>query len=398
MVKVNGGVRDLELAMTKITADKMLNSGYAMARTDSGVVFVEGLLPGETGEVESAGKKGGIPFYTTTKVVSPSEDRREPNCKHYGECGGCNWLHMSYGAQLKAKRDIFDDALRRIGKIDKYPEPEIFSAEEFGYRQRIQFKVDRKTGTVGFFKRGSNEVVEIESCPLLTDSLNTLLDERSLIADRAKEVKRGLMAIDTGDSLISIPSLESKTVTAGEINVGKFTFKVKGDSFFQSNKFLIETMGNWCSEELSGDKLLDLFGGVGLFSLFHGERFNSTVLVEMSKPMARAAQKGFIANGFTTGKALGMKSEQFFGKAKANEFDSVIVDPPRDGLTKEVREGVLALQPKQILYISCNPATQARDLSFWLKNGYILKRTALFDLYPNTSHLESGAFLVRGEE
>ncbi len=380
--------------MIKITAEKMLYGGFAMARTDKGVVFVEGLLPGETAEVRPNGKKGGIPFYETENIVENSENRRVPNCEYFGKCGGCNWLHIEYDAQIKFKRDIFADAMNRIGKISEFPEPEIFKAEELGYRQRVQLKVDEKTGNVGFYRRQSNEVISISSCPLLTDSLNSLLADHSSFKELSVG-KRGIMMIDSGDAVLSKPAIDGKTVSAGKINVGKFHFQIKGDSFFQSNAFLIEKMASWCSEELHGDRLLDLFGGVGLFSLFHGERFKETVLVEMSKSMARSAQKGFEENGFLTGKAFGMSSEHFFNGKHAQNFDAVVVDPPREGLTKEVREGLVKLGSKQILYISCNPSTQARDLGYLVNNGYSLVKTALFDLYPNSSHMESGALLVR---
>lgn len=384
--------------MTELTADKMLSDGFAMARTDKGIVFVEGLLPGETGIVERNGKKGGIPFFKTTEVTTASEHRREPVCDKFGRCGGCNWLHMDYNFQVESKREILFDLMSRVGKIQDFPEPEIFTADEYAYRQRVQFKIDAKYGAVGFFQRNSNTVVSIDHCPLLTEPLNDLLKDKKAILS-AKGKKRGVMVLDTGNGLLASPSIDEKTEFCGNMKAGEFTFQLQGNSFFQSNRYLTETMGSWCFEDLQGDRLLDLFGGVGLFSLFHGKKFRETVLVEQSQAMAESAEKGFRANGLNTGSALGMKSEAFFKSRHAKNFDTVIVDPPRTGLTPEVLDGVVTIAPKQILYISCNPATQARDLGYWVnKKGYKIAKTAIFDLYPNSSHMETGVLLVRGEK
>jgi len=383
----------------ELTAEKLLYGGFALSRTDDlGVVFVEGLLAGETGRCVLVGKQGGIPYFETKEVLVKSEFRRFAPCQHYGICGGCSWLHIEYAEQVRSKELIFEDALHRIGKIQSYPKPELFTSEEFGYRCRAQLKIDKHTETIGFFKAKSNDVEPISHCPLLTPKLNAILADTDAILDAAINSKRGLMLIDTGNELVSDPVMAGITKQNGKINVGDYTFRIEGDSFFQSNHFLTETMANWCGDVIHGNRLLDLFGGVGLFSLFHGKRFKETVLVELSEEMADKAQEGFLANGFITGTALGMSSESFFESAKAREFDVVIVDPPRTGLSKEVRDGVMNLQPEKILYISCNPTTMARDLGVWVnQNGYTIERTALFDLYPNTWHMEAGVLLVKEE-
>lgn len=382
--------------MIKLTAEMMLYGGFALARTEQGVVFVEGLLPTETAVCEVVGKKGGIPYYRAIEVLETSSERRKPFCKYNDACGGCNWQHINYPMQVLSKRSIFIDALTRIGKIEDIPEIEIFSADEKGYRQRVQFKIDKESGDVGFFKSGSNDVIAIDHCPLLTDNLNSLLAESKTIATVAKDNKRGFMAIDVSEGIVSQPPIQGRTNENGSIQVGDFIFDIEGSSFFQSNRFLTEKMARWCSDVFKGENLLDLYGGVGLFSLFHGQNFSSTLLVELSKSMAKKAKLGFIKNGFTSGSTLGIKSEQFFRQKQKKKFDGIIVDPPRTGLSREVREGVVNLNPKMILYISCNPTTQARDVGFWVnKKGYKIIRSAIFDLYPNSSHIESGLLLAK---
>ncbi len=392
--KVEPSIADL--SPLELTAEKMLYGGFALARTEQyGIVFVDGLIAGETGWCVPVGKQGGIPYFETEKVLTKSDSRRTAPCEHYGICGGCNWLHIEYDEQIRAKVSIFDDAMNRIGKIKSYPKPEIFRDKEFGYRCRAQFKVDRDSENVGFFKSKSNEVEPITNCPLLSEELNKILADHESIRDAALNSKRGMMLIDTGNGVVSDPVMMGTTKHSGVIGVGEFQFKVEGDSFFQSNRFLTEPMANWCSDVMNGNRLLDLFGGVGLFSLFHGKQFKETVLVEISGEMAEKATEGFRDNGFATGTALGMSSESFFDSTKAREFDTVIVDPPRTGLSKEVRDGVIKLAPEKILYISCNPTTMARDLGVWVTKGYRIERTALFDLYPNTWHMEAGVLLVK---
>jgi 23S rRNA (uracil1939-C5)-methyltransferase len=379
-----------------VVCDKLLFGGFGMARTETGIVFVEGLLAGEEGEVELNGKKGGVPFYSLKKRLSTSEDRREPVCKLFGECGGCSWLDLKYDAQVATKVSIFGENLGRIGKIKEFPEPEVFTADELGYRNRVQFKVEKNK--VGFYKRGSNELVAVDTCPLLTDSLNNLLTETKNIIKAAGE-KKVLKCIDTGDNqIVSEPVVEGKTVADGEISVGSNSFKVSGKSFFQSNRFLVEKLANWCSDELKGDTLLDLFGGVGLFSSFHHKNFKETTLVEIDKKMANEANDHFRANDMKNCKAVAMSSERYFSDIQPFSFDALIVDPPRDGLSKDVRNGIVKLSPKQILYISCNPTTQARDLDFLVNSKrYKIVKTAIFDMYPNSYHMESAVLLQRDE-
>ncbi len=380
--------------MKTLQCEKLLFGGFGMARTeDQGVVFVDGLLPGETGEVEPAGKRGGIPFFNTIKVTEPSDERREPPCPWFGKCGGCNWLHIKYPAQLKAKRAIFDDAMTRIGKFAEYPEPEIFSGAEFGYRCRVQFQVNQASEEIGFFRRRSHDIINIDSCPLLSDKLNGLLKHKPVICAVAK--KGIFKAIDTGREVVSTPAILDVSESEVDFELAGHKLQVSGDSFFQNNIALVEKLAGWCTDSLSGNRLLDLYGGTGLFALFHAKNFRQVIVIERDPKMVKAANHAFQSN-LINARAVASTAENFASKYEAGHFDVAIVDPPRQGVRKEALTAIAKLAPPQLLYIACNPTTQARDLGILVKeHGYKIVKTAIFDLYPNTDHLETGVLLQK---
>ena len=380
----------------ELTCEKLLFGGFGIMRTkEMGVVFMEGLLPGETGIGELTGKKGGIPFYTVKEVTETSPHRRMVACEYFGECGGCNWLNLDYDQQVAAKKDIYLDLLTRMGHLTDLPELEVITGPEFGYRQRAQFASDNKEKKLGFFKRGSKEVIKINKCPLLAPELNELVAKQDEIFDALPTLKN-LKALVADESALTSPVVKGLTRQYGAKKVGDATFQLEGTSFFQSNSFLTEQLAHWCEEELSGDSLLDLFGGVGLFAVAHGKNFKEVTIVEQSKSMAEKALHSLKSNGIANPTTFSTSAERFFNSAKKGSYDTVIVDPPRTGLSKEARKGLSDMAPSTILYIACDPATQARDLEVLVnKKGYSVKRIALFDLYPNTHHMEVGVLLTK---
>lgn len=377
----------------KLTCEKLLFGGLSLCRTDDGVIFTEDLLPGESALCEHVGKKGGVPLYRVVERENDSADRRAPYCEYYGTCGGCNWQHIDYEAQLAAKKEIFLDALGRIGKLTVESEIETYTADEKGYRIRAQFKLSRDGKHMGFFKKGTNEIVGINSCPLLSDNLNELLQQKTALLERCAG-KKQIKVLDLGDEVLSMPAVHGVTAKTGTKALADKRLPLKGDSFFQSNQYLTETLATWCDDEISGTNLLDLFGGVGLFTLFHGPKFDKALLVEIEKSMVKESRRCFAMNGLAQAEALALPAEKFFANPPKECFDTVIVDPPRPGLTREVRVGIKKLSPETLLYISCNPTTQARDVGYFVNDlGYRIERLALFDLYPNTHHMETGILL-----
>lgn len=379
--------------MQTVTVEKMVFGGLGLARTSSGVLFVENGLPGEVLEVVPESKKHDCNVARTIKIIEHSQFRREPPCRHAGVCGGCDWLFIEYQGQLQFKKEIFIDCLKRIGKLESLPEPETYASTEFNYRIRAQIKVDQN-GVCGFYRKKTNDIVAIEHCPLLCDQINELL---KTISSKPEHIPGGNLKVLSGDNgLASDPLLPSITKRETLVKVGGKTFEVSGGSFFQSNRFLLEKLGNWARPVVGGDFCVDLFGGTGFFSIMLSDNFHRGLLIESVETQVETARKNYVSNGISSFTALHCFAEQIQVVIPARP-DLLIIDPPRHGLTKKASEGVRRVGAEKILYVSCNPSTQARDIFFLTKQcGYTVEKMALFDMYPNTYHLETAVLLRRG--
>jgi 23S rRNA (uracil1939-C5)-methyltransferase len=373
-----------------LTVEKMIFGGYGLARTDTGVIFVEDALPGETLEYVVNSSVQGVPLATPLKYIEKSVKRRSPVCKYYDECGGCNWLHIDPLYQADIKRDVFLDCLSRIGKIKNLPDVAVINSPDVNYRIRAQFKTDG-CGTFGFFKKKSYDIVPVNECPLLDNKCNDLLQHiqgRNIFASRV-----GLKVIAGVSNVASDPVLPDLTSAATELLIGAHTFSVKGNSFFQSNRFTTESMGLWAKPFIGGDYCVDLYGGTGFFSIMLADVFKKVTLIESVGSQVDMARINFERNRCSHCHAVCNDSEKMRQFIK-QKVDCLIVDPPRPGLTKEVRTSVQSIRPRQILYISCNPSTQARDVASFINNGYVITNAVVFDCYPNTSHIETGILLA----
>lgn len=373
-----------------LTVEKMIFGGYGLARTDTGVLFVEDALPGETVEYTVNCNVHGVPLATPLRFIEKSDKRRLPICKYYDECGGCNWLHIDPLYQSDIKRDVFLDCLSRIGKIRNIPEVDMIHSPDVNYRIRAQFKTDG-CGVYGFFKKKTNDIVRINACPLLDNKCNELL--QYIQGRTIKTPKAGLKIIAGISGVASDPVLPDLTSAETELIVGGRTFSVKGNSFFQSNRFTTEKMGVWSKPFIGGDFCVDLYGGTGFFSIMLADVFKKVTLIESVGSQVDMARKNFRQNGCSNCHAVCSDSEKM-SRFIQQKVDCLIVDPPRPGLTKEVRQAIQAIRPRQIVYISCNPSTQARDIASFVNNGYKIIKAVVFDCYPNTSHIETGIILT----
>lgn len=379
-----------------VTIEKLVFGGAGLARTDSGIVFVNDAAPDEQAEIEITGRKGGAAFARITKLLKPSPSRRAPSCPLYGRCGGCDWLHIEYKTQVECKKEMIVDCMRRIGRIENLPSLEVIIAEESGYRQRVQLKID-KAGNAGFFARQTNSVVPVRRCPLLVDSLNRLLNE---IADKKVSLPgplKNLMAI-AGDNnrIASYPLIVGQTTAQVMVTAGNHAFEVSGHSFFQSNRFLLERLGTWARAYVEGIYCVDLYGGNGFFSVMLADRFKEGILIESMGAEAMGAKANYERNGIMHFRAAKGTAENLTSLVGKKPIDCLIIDPPRPGLTPAAQKAIAVLKPKTVLYVSCNPSTQARDAGVLVnEEGYTISAAALVDLYPNTHHIESLLLLNR---
>ncbi len=383
-----------------VNIEKLVFGGYGLAHTAEGVIFVEQAAPGDRVKVVQTGKRGGIPVGTIQSLLQESPSRRKPPCPYADVCGGCDWLHLSYKAQVEAKCAIVRECMQRIGKIENLPPIDLVESPEFEYRCRAQIKTDSQKRVLGFYKRSSNQVVQIKSCPILSPGLNNLLQNSFHILETISADCRQVRAIEGDDRTVaSAPIIDGFSLPQIKKSVSGITFELDGDDFFQSNRFLLHQMGSWTNKAGKGQFFIDMYGGAGFFAAHAGPSFGSGLLVESVSALSRKAQKTFYANGLSHLEAVTLTAEAFLKKQLYKNYphpDCLIVDPPRPGLTRIVREGIREILPKKILYVSCNPSTQARDLGFFLKKcGYHLVELTLLDLYPQTHHIETAALLSR---
>jgi 23S rRNA (uracil1939-C5)-methyltransferase len=380
--------------------EKLVFGGLGLARSEDGVIFVRNVLPGEKVEAFIECSIGGQKYAVPQSIIEPSPHRREPPCAYFGICGGCDWLFGDYEAQLANKSDIFVECLARIGKISTPPKCEIFPSPEFGYRRRVQFKLTRAPDAIGFFKRKSREIVSISHCPLLQPALNAFLEAFTEMVGFLPPDCREIKCIQGNDmSLASSPVLNSRTSDCVDIRIGAHSFKVSGDHFFQSNAYLCEDLEGWGRQVIGkGEYFVDLYGGGGLLAVLFNDRFSKGIIIDNIESQADAARRNLSDNGITHISALPVSAEDFLSECSRSgpRIDCLVLDPPRPGLTTHVREAIVKCLPSTIFYLSCDPSTQARDIGFLTRRaGYAIERTALFDFYPNTHHLETAVMLKR---
>lgn len=380
----------------RVTIEKLVFGGYGLARTDAGVIFVTGVAPGETVLVEPFAKKGGSTIARPVEIIESSPVRRTPPCPLAGRCGGCDWLHIAYHAQCKAKQEIIRDCMTRIGRLKMVPDIETMSADEFSYRHRCQIKISAE-GNAGFYARNTNDVVTVTACPLLVHSLNALLADLAASPISVPASLPGLMVIaGDDDQIASSPMISGRTAGGVTLTVDNKKFEVQANGFFQSNRPLLRDFGAWARPFIGGNFFVDLYGGSGFFSLMLADRFKQGLLIESIEAQVRQAQDNFRRNGCAHIAAKAGRAEDIARIVGSRKIDCIIVDPPRPGLTRKACESIAGLAPESLLYVSCNPSTQARDLGFLVTHaGYVVVKIAIFDLYPNTHHIESVALLER---
>jgi 23S rRNA (uracil1939-C5)-methyltransferase len=382
----------------RLTIEKLVFGGQGLARTPDGVVFVDGVLPGEIVEAETTGRQGGAPVATVRQLLQPSAERVVPACPHAAVCGGCDAQYIEPAAQVHHKQAIFVECLQRIGKQKDLPPVDVFASEPWQYRIRAQLQIDRQAGAIGFFGRASNDVVAIDRCPLLVDSLNRVLDDKETVMARLPEAAAQLRVFAGDSAVASAPAVAGVSEQSVDVTVGGCRFRVGGETFFQSNRFMVEPMGAWAKAHARGETLIDMFGGIGFFALQVAGAFERVLIVEADATMAEAAGTNAKLNQCGNIEVLQAGAEAFFGPRhqRRHHADCLIVDPPRTGLSREVRSGIATTKPPQILYIACDPASQARDVHFLTTQaGYHIEKAAMFDCYPQTHHLETGLDLRR---
>ncbi len=378
---------------------KIVPKGSGLAFAEGLTVFTPLTVAGDEVRVRLSQVKGKTAFAEVEKILRPAADRIDPPCKYFGRCGGCDMQQMNYSAQRAAKAGMVEDSLKRIGRIQLQQPIEVAaSPAEFGYRSRAQWQIDAKRQQIGYFRRHSHDVIDIEHCPVLVPELD----------EKLKELRRGsnwgefwdgkgrIEAAAAGGE-VSLYSPELIEPTAELVcQAAGVDFRYSARSFFQGNQFLLEPLIEAAVGGLEGEMALDLYCGVGLFSLplaktgraVHGIEANEEA-IELAR--GNAASNALPNAEFSTA-GVGDFLAEYDGPA-----DAIVLDPPRSGTEEGVIERIIDIAPAAISYVSCDPAILARDLRKLLDGGYAIEFIKGFDLFPQTHHVETVVRLRRIE-
>jgi 23S rRNA (uracil1939-C5)-methyltransferase len=401
----------------EVTIEKLVYGGDGLGHLPDGrAVFVPRVLPGESIsiQVDDSGKRAarGEPL----KIVESSGARIAPRCKHFGDCGGCHYQHIPYDKQIELKTEILRDQLRRIAGVDSPPiQASIQSPEPWHYRNHVQFQLT-PSGQLGYFRAdtaGANqrEILAIEECHLPFPPIEELRPR--LAIDREAGISRvGVRAGSDGELTVvleagssQVPEVETEAgVSVAHVFAGHSVvlsgsdhlnlraldkdFRVSAQSFFQVNTKVAELMiAHILGIAQPGmGTVIDAYAGVGLFSKFLAPRCERLIAIES----LAGACDDFVFNldEFENVELYEDTAENVLATLKVRA-DLLLVDPPRAGLAKTVLDSIRRLQPAILIYISCDPATLARDTKRLLAGGFATKETTLFDMFPQTYHVES---------
>jgi 23S rRNA (uracil1939-C5)-methyltransferase len=432
----------------EITIEKLIYGGEGLAHHEGSTVFVPFVLPAERVAVEAVEQKKKFVRGRVERILQAAPERVAAQCPHFGACGGCDYQHIPYEAQLKFKADILRETLLRIGKVEWAGEITTHGSPPWAYRNRAQWKVRplevvgddvaSEAGAdggaqlgIGYFRANSTALCAVEDCSIISPLLlKTLLSLRAALA--AGALPRGLREIeafvDAADARLLltatfagfpsraaehaetfrrvVPEIASLLFHGPshdrmelygpgfvEYAAGGISYRVGHFSFFQVNRFLVEELAREVVErEEVGRLAIDLFAGVGLFSIPLAKRFARVLAVESNPAAARDLETNTRGKGSIEVRSA--EVEQFLKRNKERP-ELVVLDPPRAGMTAESVERLGRLRPERITYVSCEPPTLARDLALFDKAGYGCTEVHLFDLFPQSFHMETVVRLRR---
>jgi 23S rRNA (uracil1939-C5)-methyltransferase len=435
--------------LTRLPADSPANTAHARGKA----VFVPFVLAGEKIDATLTEQKPGFARAKADSIIEPSPHRIQPPCPHFGRCGGCHYQHASYEHQLEIKKEILRESLRRTAKIELTFDIEVHPSPPWNYRNRSRLQVQvSPTFAAGYFRMASHELLAVEECPISSPLINRgiaalwrsgragkvpagvreveffanaddaqlLLDvgcareaRRAAIREWAEELRAAMTEVsgvvafreaNPGDRKAAAPEI---LVTVGEefltYETRRAAYRVRAGSFFQTNRHLADELVTIVTQGQSGELALDLYAGVGLFSTALAGDFRHIVSVESSQ----TSTADLAYNRPTNGEAVQATTEQYLARTEnagragqvavpvPDKPDLAVVDPPRSGLGEGVARSLANLGAPRIIYVSCDPATLARDLVPILAAGYRVEQVHLVDLFPQTYHLESVVHLAR---
>jgi 23S rRNA (uracil1939-C5)-methyltransferase len=424
------------MPLLDLKIEKLIYGGEGLGHHNGSTVFVPFVLPEERVEAQPVEQKKKFVRAHLEKILEASAARIAPRCPYFGECGGCDYQHIPYEAQLAFKSEILRETLRRLGRIEWTGPIAVHRSPEWGYRNRAQWKIrplPEAHGApqlgIGYFRANSTTLCAVDECAILAPSLlNPFQAIRAALAQemlppqlreieaftsegadgadasllltfsfagfpsRAKELAERIRSLlPQAESILFFDPARERMELFGpgyiESTVGAAKMRVGHFSFFQVNRFLTEELARTVAQDEAGGRLaLDLFAGVGLFSLPLAEQFQRVIAVESNPAAARDLQTNVRAS--TAVEVRDADVERFLEKF-TEKPDLVVLDPPRAGMPRPALDRLLRIAPERITYVSCEPPTLARDLAAIVAANYEITEMHLFDLFPQTFHMEA---------
>ena len=403
----------------ELTLHALAHGGEAIGRHDERAIFVPYAIPGERVRVEIVEERKRFARARLVEVLEPSPARVEPPCPYFGKCGGCHFQHIAYPVQAQLKGLVVRDQFQRIGKFEEPPILEPIPDESgWEYRNHARFHVTPE-GRPGFLAANSHDVIPIEDCLILHPLLSRLYTSLDMLLPDVEQLELRVGAA-TGDLLVALqtydeepPALEvdfplsivqilHDTTIAPLVGLDYITeivhgreFRISATSFYQANSpqaaRLVEIVLG--ALELKGyEKVLDAYCGVGLFTAFLSEEAGSVTGIEINHDAVVDATYNLAGNDNVT--LLEGAVEDALVELE-QRYAAVVLDPPRTGLERHALDALVELKPRRIAYVSCDPATLARDARRFVNAGYTLEWVQPVDLFPQTYHIENVALLTR---
>ena len=383
---------ELELDIVSLT-----NLGMGIGKVGDWVVMVPYAIPGETVVARIFRNHKNYSEADLLRIVNPSPERQEPSCCYYSKCGGCQYQHIAYPTQLEWKRRHVEETFLKLGGIEIQARTPLHSEQIYHYRSKItphhQKPRNREIGHVGFLSSTNrNRIVDIEQCCIATAEINERLTiERQRLREKAQSGK-----MKKGSTLLLRHTMEGVTTDSGKIvteKVGEQVFQFKAGEFFQNNPHVLPLMVDHVIQEATQTGLpylIDAYCGSGLFSLCAASRFETCVGVEISDASIQWARANAKLNRIENCRYQVGDAKSIFQDIPFDPAQSVlIIDPPRKGCDQEFLDQVSRFRPRSIVYVSCDPATQARDVKTLTSYGYAIDTVQPVDLFPQTRHIEN---------
>lgn len=393
------------IARVRLSSDPAL-AGHALrsdAKEGEGwVVFVPFALPGERVRARIFRNHKNYSEADLLEVIEPSPHRIDPKCPLFGSCGGCQYQNLAYSEQLLWKQRQVAELLLHMARIEAPVNPVIPSPREYGYRSKLtphfqRPRDDASPMTVGFLRAGSRfAMVDVPQCPIATEAINAQLSAvRAEAISRRDEYKNGgtLLLREAREGVVTDPGAEITEEVEG------VTLKFLARDFFQNNPFILPSFTRYVREQAAAGGarfLVDAYCGSGLFALTAARAFEAVAGVEVSETAVGRASANARDNGIANARFIAGDAAAIFGSLEFPPAKTaVVIDPPRKGCDGAFLAQLLAYGPATVVYVSCDPATQMRDLSVLLPAGYRLDAVQPFDLFPQTRHLECVVTLRR---